>query len=159
MVINENIAIDIVDYIFQKTRYDTIVCDTSGKIIADSARARMGITHAGSVKMQAEGKERVVVTEEDVIQSGGKMKAGVNLAIIAGNQTVGTYGIAGEIRIVEPIAQLAAGWIVGKLYEYETAMEIRKCVSEMSAAIEQTAAATQELTASSEELAVRTGIG
>ena len=81
------------------------------------------------------------------------MKAGVNLAIKDGKTTVGTFGIAGEIRIVEPIAQLAAGWIVGKLHEQETAREVRVCVNEMSAAIEKTSLATAELTVSSQKLA------
>jgi sugar diacid utilization regulator len=153
VVIDEKVATGIVEYIFERTGYHTIVCDLSATIIADSAKTRLGVHHDGSAKLQAEGKERQIITEEDMIQSGGKMKAGAHLAIKDGNQTVGTFGIAGEIKVVEPIAQLAAGWIVGKLREREISLEIRKCVSEMSQAIEQTAAATQELTASSEELA------
>lgn len=153
MVIDEKVAGDIVDFIYQRTHYHTIVCDTSAVVIADSARNRLGVVHEGSKKIQGEGLDRIEVTEEQVIQSGNKMKAGVNLAIKDGNVTVGTFGIAGEIRIVEPIAQLAAGWIVGKLHEHETAEEVRICVNEMSAAIEQTSVAAGELTIASQKLA------
>lgn len=153
MVIDGKIATNIVDFIYERTSYHTIVCDTNGVVIADSARARLGVVHTGSKKIQDENLNRIEVTEEQVIQSGNKMKAGVNLAIKDGKTTVGTFGIAGEIRIVEPIAQLAAGWIVGKLHEQETAREVRVCVNEMSAAIEKTSLATAELTVSSQKLA------
>jgi len=153
MDIDEKVATSIVDFIYKRTAYHTIVCDTTGNIIADSARARIGVIHAGSIKMQTERVDRIAVTDEDVVKSGNKMKAGVNLAIKDGKATVGTFGIAGEIRIVEPIAQLAAGWIIGKLHEQETAREVRICVNEMSDAIEQTSFATGELTRSSQKLA------
>lgn len=153
MVIDGKVATGIVDFIYERTNYHTIVCDTAGVIIADSARSRLGVVHAGSKKIQEKGIDRIHVTEEEVIQSGHKMKAGVNLTIKDGTTTVGTFGIAGEIRIVEPIAQLAAGWIVGKLHEQETAREVRVCVNEMSEAIEQTSIATGELTISSQKLA------
>ncbi|WP_378954651.1 methyl-accepting chemotaxis protein [Pelosinus sp. sgz500959] len=153
MIIDGKIATDIVDFIYERTNYHTIVCDTAAVIIADSARSRLGVIHAGSKKIQEEGIHRIVVTDEEVIRSGNKMKAGVNLAIQDGKMTVGTFGIAGEIRIVEPIAQLAAGWIVGRLHEQETAREVRICVNEMSNAIEQTSIATGELTIASQKLA------
>lgn len=153
MIIDGKVATDIVDFIYERTNYHTIVCDTAAAIIADSARSRLGVIHAGSKKIQQEGIARITVTEEEVIASGNKMKAGVNLAIKDGKVTVGTFGIAGEIRIVEPIAQLAAGWIVGKLHEQETAREVRLCVTEMSDAIEKTSIATGELTISSQKLA------
>ena len=153
MVIDENIAASIVKFIYERTAYHTIVCDTTGKIIADSARTRLGVIHAGSKKLQMEGIDRIAVTDEEVVRSGNKMKAGVNLAIKDGKITIGTFGIAGEIRIVEPIAQLAAGWIIGKLYEQETAKEVRICVNEMSDAIAQTSVAAGEVTVSSQKLA------
>lgn len=153
MVVDEKVATNIVDFIYERTNYHTIVCNTGGVIIADSARGRLGVVHAGSKKIQEQNLERIAVTEEDVVKSGNVMKAGVNLAIKDGKVTVGTFGIAGEIRIVEPIAQLAAGWIVGKLHEQETARQVRICVTEMSNAIEQTSIATGELTMSSQKLA------
>lgn len=157
MVIDEKVATGIVDFIYERTGYHTIVCDTTGKIIADSARARIGIIHAGSKKIQTEGIDRIIVSEEEMIQSGNKMKAGVNLAIKDKKTTIGTFGIAGEIKIIEPIAQLAAGWIISKLHEKETAMEVRSCVTQMSDAIDKTSIATKELTLSSEKL-VSTGV-
>ena len=81
------------------------------------------------------------------------MKAGVNLAIRDGNLTIGTFGIAGELKIVEPIAQLAAGWVITKLRESETARNTRQCVDEIANALEQTTAAIRELTATSQKLA------
>ena len=157
MVIDEKVAGGIVDFIHERTGYHTIVCNTTGEIVADSARTRIGVIHGGSKKIQTEGIDRIVVTEEEVIKSGNKMKAGVNLAIKDGTTIIGTFGIAGEIRVIEPIAQLAAGWIISKLHEKETSTEVRRCVTQMSDAIEKTSMATNELTISSQKLAA-TGV-
>ncbi len=157
MVIDEKVSGGIVDFIHERTGYHTIVCNTTGEIVADSARTRIGVIHGGSKKIQTEGIDRIVVTEEEVIKSGNKMKAGVNLAIKDGTTIIGTFGIAGEIRVIEPIAQLAAGWIISKLHEKETSTEVRRCVTQMSDAIEKTSMATNELTISSQKLAA-TGV-
>jgi len=153
MIIDKKIATNIVDFIYERTTYHTIVCDTTGTIIADSARSRVGILHTGSKNMQEKCIERIVVTDEDVVKSGGTIKAGVNLAIKDGQAIIGTFGIAGEIRIVEPIAQLASGWIVGNLHKQELADQVRICVNDISDAIEKTSLATTELTQSSKQFA------
>lgn len=153
MVIDKQVAANMVDFIYARTNYHTIVCDKTGTIVADSARTRVGIEHSGSIRMQRESLDCIEISAEDVAKSAGKLKEGVHLPIKSVNEFVGTFGIAGEIKIVEPIAQLAAGLIIEKLYKNETSLELRKCVNEMSGSLEQTAAATEELTASSEELA------
>lgn len=153
MIIDKKIATNIVDFIYERTTYHTIVCDMTGTIIADSARSRVGILHTGSKNMQEKSIERIVVTDEDVTKSGGTIKAGVNLAIKDGQSIIGTFGIAGEIRIVEPIAQLASGWIVGNLHKQELADQVRICVNDISDAIEKTSLATTELTQSSKQFA------
>jgi sugar diacid utilization regulator len=132
MVIDQQVTANIVDFIYARTNYHTIVCDKTGTIVADSARTRVGIEHSGSIRMQRESLDCIKISAEDVAQSSGKLKEGVHLPIKSGNEFIGTFGIAGEIRIVEPIAQLAAGLIVEKLYAHETALELRKCVKEMS---------------------------
>jgi len=154
MIIDEKVAMSIVDFIYAKTGYHTIVCDTNAIIIADSAHSRIGVQHEGSHHIQGQGIDHMVVTEEEVARSAGKMKQGLHLLIKDGHVSIGSFGIAGEIKIIEPIAQLAAGWIVGKIYEQEIAKEVKKCVNEMSTAIEQTTIASGQLMISSQKLAV-----
>jgi sugar diacid utilization regulator len=147
------VASELTDFIFKRTSYNTIVCDNSGTIIADSAKTRIGVAHAGAQKILSSDLEIIAVTEEDAAASDGKMKAGVNLPIMSEGVKIGTFGIAGNPTIVEPIVKIAAGLIINRLQDLETGNKIRQYVSEMYSSLEQAAAAIEELSASSQELA------
>lgn len=147
------VAAELTDFILKRTGYNTIVCDDTGTIIADSAKTRIGVKHGGSQKILSTDIESIVVTEEDEAASGGKMKVGVNLAIFSEGVKIGTFGIAGNPMIVEPVVKIAAGLITNRLQEAEVANKIRQYVSDMYGSLEQAAAAIEELSASSQELA------
>lgn len=156
MKIQSEIAADIVDFIYNRTSYHAIVCGETGTIIADSAHKRVGVTHAGSQKILSNDINSIVVTEEEEAASEGKAKAGINLAITHEGQKIGSFGIAGKLAIVEPIAQIAAGLIVSKIEEYEIKQTISDVSRRINSSVGQSAAAMEELTASSEELAAST---
>lgn len=151
--IDQAVATEIVDFLYTRSGYDTIVCDDTGTIIADSAKTRVGITHAGSKKILTSDIELIVVTEEDAAASDGKLKPGVSLAIKTEGVKIGTFGIAGRREIVEPIVKIASGLVISRLRDNEKAQRIENLVNEIYGNLEQAAAAVQELTASSEELA------
>jgi methyl-accepting chemotaxis protein len=151
--IDSAVATEIVDFLYSRSGFQTIVCDETGTIIADSAKTRVGIAHAGSKKLLATDAESIVITDEDVAASEGKLKAGINLAIIIDGAKVGSFGIAGKLEIVEPIAKIAAGLVISRLRDNEKAHRIENLVNEIYNNLEQAAAAVEELTASSEELA------
>jgi len=96
MDISVVIADKIVNFIYDQTQMMTIVCDTTGAIIAARDRSRIGVVHAGSKRILNEKLAEIVVSQADADQSAGKMKPGVNLPIWFGGQLIGTFGIGGD---------------------------------------------------------------
>ncbi|MDR3590818.1 MAG: methyl-accepting chemotaxis protein [Negativicutes bacterium] len=152
MKLSGELAAKIVAFILQQTNYHTIVCDTSGTIIADSAGKRVGVVHAGSRTIMTTDADSYIVSEEEAAASGGSVKPGVNLAIKDNGEKIGSFGIAGKQEIVEPIVKIASGLVIAELREQEKAQAIKQQVREMYQALEQAAAATQQLSASSQQL-------
>lgn len=154
MEIDRNIAGKIVDFVLAQTGFHTIVCDTTGTIIADSNGKRNGNVHSGSQKILQSNIDSIAITEEDEAASNGKLKAGIHLAIKDGASKIGSFGIAGKLEVVEPVAKIAAGLIKSKLNDNQTRILILNSIQEMNTAIAKATAAIQQLTASSEQLAV-----
>ncbi len=148
-----SVASELVDFIYGRTGYHTIVCDTTGTIIADSAKTRVGIVHGGSKKILTTDIEAIIVTEEDAAASDGKMKPGANMAIKDNGEKIGSFGIAGDPKVVEPIVKIAAGLVLSRLQDNETSTKVSQLVSDLYSALEQAAAAIEQLSASSQELA------
>jgi len=153
MQLDTTVATKLVDFILSQTGYPTIVCDTTGTIIAAAARERIGIVHAGSKKILSTNIDALVVTDEDAQASGGTMKAGMNLAIKDGTTKIGTFGITGSPNIVEPIIKMASGLITSMLQEKQLKESLQQSVSQIHSALQQVSAAIQQLTASSQQLA------
>ncbi len=154
MKLTGELATKIVTFIREQTGYQTIVCDTTGTIIADSAGKRLGLVHAGSKKIMATDADAYIVTEEEAAAAAdGSVKAGVNLAIKDHGEKIGTFGIAGKREIVEPIVKIASGMVIADLRDQEKAQAIKQQVQEMYQSLEQAAAAIQQLSASSQQLA------
>jgi methyl-accepting chemotaxis protein len=153
MKIDPSVASELVDFIYDRTGYHTIVCDATGTIIADSARTRVGIVHGGSKKIMTTDIDTIIVTEEDAAASDGKMKPGANMAIKDNGEKIGSFGIAGDPKIVEPIVKIAAGLVLSRLQDKETSTRISLLVGNLYSALEQAAAAIEQLSASSQELA------
>ena len=109
MEITAEVAYNIVDFIYQQSGYHSIVCDKSARIIADSARERDGVVHLGSQKILSGHEDEATVTAEEAAQSGGTSKEGFSIAIKHGAEKIGSFGIAGPLEIVTPIARVAAG--------------------------------------------------
>ncbi|MBC9784745.1 chemotaxis protein [Heliobacterium chlorum] len=153
MNLSEEAAFELVDFILEQTGFDTIVCDSSGRIIADSKRNRVGIIHMGSQKIMNGNIDRYPITAEDVANSNGTLKEGINLAVKFNGQKIGTFGIAGTIEIVEPVAKIASGLLAKMLQDESTKRTLQSVILEMTHAVETAAASVEELSASSQELA------
>lgn len=147
------VATKLVDFILSQTGFNTIVCDTTGTIIAAGERSRVGVSHTGSKKILANNLDSIVVTEADAQASGGTMKAGMNMAIREGNIIIGTFGITGPLEAVEPIVKMASGLIISMLQEKQLKDTLAQSVSEIHSSLQQVSAAVQQLTASSQQLA------
>lgn len=153
MEITSLVANRIVDFIYEESGYHSIVCDQSGTIIADSAKSRIGVVHAGSYRILTTREDSAVVTAEDAERSGGKLKEGFSLAINQNGKKIGSFGIAGSLAIVTPIAKVAAGMVLTTLRDEELKISIRAQVQALSEGIGQAVTAIVQMLASSQEVA------
>jgi len=152
--LSDFIAQKIVGFIHEKSGFAVIVCDDTGTIVADSAQTRIGIQHKGSVKILTTNSDSVAISaaeaEADV---SGRIKEGFSIAIEAGGVKIGTFGIAGSLSTVQPVAQIAAGMVSMMLRDEEIKDVLRNHVEVLSASIEQAASAVQQTAASAQEVA------
>lgn len=147
------IAQKIVGFIHEKSGFSVIVCDNTGTIIADSAQTRIGVQHKGSRKILTTSLDSVAITAADAEASNGIIKEGFNIAIKADGVKLGTFGIAGPLTIVEPVASIATGLVVMMLRDEELKDIIRNQVEVLSTSVEQAASAVQQTAASAQEVA------
>lgn len=146
--ITSGFAQNFADSVYRTTGYHSIVCDTNGMIIGDSAHTRIGVIHAGSKKINttAEIKEIAITAEEAANDSG--MKEGVNCAIMMDNQKIGTYGIAGKLEIVKPLVKMAAAIISSRLKNIRHKAAVEKTIASVSSNVQQAVATVQMISAS-----------
>ncbi len=153
MELRKSVAERVVDLIYQQTGFDMIICSRSGEVIADSARLRLGVMHDIARHVLAAHQAEAVISEEDAAASGGKMKAGYHTAIRIGAERIGTFGIAGSLEIVTPVAKIATALVISMLRDDELKGQLQEQAQTVSAAIQQAAASIQEMTALSQSLA------
>jgi len=153
MELTADIANRIVEFIYEQSGYHGIVCDKSARIIADSAKLRIGVLHAGSQHILSGRDDTAVVTAQDAEKSEGKLKEGFSLAIKQNGVKIGSFGIAGSLDIITPIAKVATGMVITTLRDEEIKETIRDQVQDLAAAINQAANAIEEMVASSQEVA------
>ena len=151
--LSKDIADKMVDFIYEKCGYSVIVCDETGIIIADSAKTRIGVLHKGSQHILTSNVDNTVVTVQEAEVSEGKLKEGYNQAIRVDGIKIGTFGIAGPLEIVSPVAKIAAGMVVMLLRDEDLKVVIRNQVQVLTTVVEQAASAVQQTAASAQEVA------
>jgi len=97
----------LVDYVHRETGFKTIVCDERGIITRAFDKARIGNLHAGAQKILTTPITEIAITREDELRD-PLIKEGFNCAIVIEGEKVATCGIAGELRIVQPLVRIAA---------------------------------------------------
>lgn len=137
--LNDSVAQKIVEFIRETSGFEVIVCDDTGTIIADSAQARIGQQHKGSKQILTSNSESVAITAVEADASGGRIKEGLNIAIEADGVKIGTFGIAGQLEIVQPVARIAAGMVIMMLRDEELKDFIRNQVQILSTSVERAA--------------------
>ncbi len=151
--LNDFVANKIVNFIHEQSGFAVIVCNESGIIMADSAQTRIGVQHKGSKQILTTNIDSTTVTVQDAENSEGKLKEGYNQAIKVDGIKIGTFGIAGPLDIVSPVAKIATGMVVMMLRDEELKDVIRNQVQVLSNAIEGAASAVQQTAASAQEVA------
>lgn len=145
-------AEDIVTFIYAESKYHAIICDESGKIIADSARTRVGITHDGARKILTTNIDRIIITSEDVERMHG-VKAGSSIAIKDGNIKIGTFGITGDPQHTEALANIAKSLVISRLHDKENKVILQRCSTDVASSLEKASANIQQLSATSQRMA------
>lgn len=153
VVLTQQIADQIVQLIYSESGFHGIVCDTTGKIIADSAEVRVGKIHQGSKKIMTTSTHEIAVTKEDEERSDGGQREGFNIVIKTEGTKLGSFGIAGPVEVVTPVARIAVGMVISLLKDEEIKDVIRNHVNQLHQAIEQAAGAIQQMAASAQEVA------
>ncbi|OEH84898.1 hypothetical protein BHU72_06810 [Desulfuribacillus stibiiarsenatis] len=153
MKISAQIAQEIVDFIYNRTGFHSIVCNDQAEIIGDSAKTRFGIQHAGAKKLLTSNTTIIKITAEDAIASNGSIKEGVNLPIEFNGAKIGTFGIAGDLNFTVPVASIAAELISTRLRDEQTKITLIDYVGRLNDSAQETVAAIEQITASSQELA------
>jgi sugar diacid utilization regulator len=151
--IDLNTAEDIVNFIYAESNFHAIICDENGKIIADTAKTRLGIVHEGSRRILTTNIDRMVITNEDVEKMGGKVKAGTNIAIKDGDTKIGNFGITGDPQYTESLANIAKGLVISRLRDKESKAILQKCSADVASSLERAATTIQQLSATSQQLA------
>jgi sugar diacid utilization regulator len=150
--LEQKVAANVVNFIYNETELITIVCNTEGVIIAAKDQSRIGQTHDRSKQILAERLSEILVSKEDEERSEGKVRMGINLPIIFHDEWIGTFGITGDTTTTKPIAKIAAGIVRKELQEMEASYKIRQHSQSLNDAIATIAATLQQMNASQEEL-------
>lgn len=148
----KEMAQQLVEFVSGETGYNMIVCDTDGVIIGDKSRERLGVRHEGAARIMRGELDSIAISREEAERSGGKMREGYNILIQVDGERIGTFGIAGPLEIVKPIAKIAAAVIAARIQETRHLALIGEVAGEISRSVEQTAAAIANIYAGSEEL-------
>lgn len=146
-------AEDISNFIYAESKHHIIICDESSKIIADSAKTRLGIIHDGSRRILTTNIDHISITNEDVEKSGGKLKAGTHIAIKDGNVKIGSFGIAGDPQHTEALSNIARGLVLSRLRDKESKAMLQRCSADVACSLEKAATNIQQLSATSQQLA------
>lgn len=153
--ISSELAAELVEFVSSKAGYNMIICNGNGTIIADSARSRIGIVHRGAQEILSGRVREIAVTAEAAAQD-SRIKEGFNCAIEVDGDRIGTFGIAGPIEIVKPLAQVAAAVVATRIKEVANQAMVVGVANDVAVNVQRAAAAIEEISASSEELAATT---
>lgn len=152
--ITTEMAQRLVEFVSAETGYGMIVCDSHGVIIGDSLKERFGVLHAGAGRVLSGATDAIAVTKEDEIISQRKMREGYHCVIRVDGERMGTFGIAGPIETVKPIAKIASAVIAARVKETHHMDLIRDVVTKVSEHVHQAATAIEEISAGAKELMV-----
>jgi len=111
------IANKIVEFIFNATGMNSIVCETDGTIVAAKITSRLGNVHSGARKMMQENLPHMIITAEEEEASGGLVKAGINLPIRHNDELIGSIGIPGDPEKTLLVTRMASGLFSKELRE------------------------------------------
>ncbi|MCW2278030.1 methyl-accepting chemotaxis protein [Heliophilum fasciatum] len=152
MILDTQMADEIVRLIYDMTGYHAIFCDPKATIISDSARQRIGLKHLAAQKLMSSTIDIQRISAAEAAASGGTMKEGICFVLKDKGQKLGCLGIAGSIDIVEPMAKVVSGLCLKMLREKEMQQSLYDLVNKMNDSLLRTVSSMQALAVGSKEL-------
>ncbi|MCM2249599.1 MAG: hypothetical protein NDI58_03380, partial [Geothrix sp.] len=132
---DSDIANKIIDFIFDATGMNSIICDRDGTIIAAKISSRVGAVHTGAQKMLRENLPHIAISAEEEAASGGIVRAGVSLPLRHNGDLIGSIGITGDPEKTLLVTKMAAGLISKDLREREILNDLLGHAAQMDAAV------------------------
>ena len=98
------------------------IMGAGGRIIASSARERIGDVHGGAARIMSSEIDDYSVTAEEAARSRA-MREGYNLAIDFRGQRLWSLAIAASLEKARPFGRLAREWVISHLNAQREAKE------------------------------------
>ncbi|MBI1208658.1 MAG: methyl-accepting chemotaxis receptor [Azospirillum sp.] len=114
MELNAGTAQEICDNLARELQAVVSFMGQGGRIIASSARERIGQVHATAARIVAGEINEFAVTREEAARSSG-MREGFNMAIDVDGQRIGSIGVAGTAEVARRHARLAHMWMLSMI--------------------------------------------
>ena len=118
MIVSNDAAPEILqhmcDTIANEIQAIVSIMGEGGRIIASSARERIGDVHEGAARIMSGEIDEYSVTAEEAARSSG-MREGYNLAIDFRGQRLWSFGVATSIEKARPFGRLAREWVISHL--------------------------------------------
>lgn len=154
--LSSQLANELVRFVSGKSGFRMSVCNEKGVFIADNiSEERIGKVHSGAQKIMQGLSDEYAVTAEEAARN-SNVREGYNCVITVDGERIGTFGIAGSLEVVKPLAQVAAAVVSARVKETAQREQVSDVVRVVSDRVHQAAAAVEEISASSEELASTT---
>ncbi len=144
-------AEEFVALIHNETGNSVIVCDENGVITCSTVKSRIGITHAGAQKIMSGEVDEVFVTAQEALDN-PKVKEGYNCVVKTDDNRFGTFGIAGPLKEVKPLARISSVVMTSWLNELAQKEQIEKTSEKVFSGVDQMMAKNKSVSAESASL-------
>jgi sugar diacid utilization regulator len=140
----QRLAGRFLEFMQHSTGLPLIVCDETGTIIKCKDRTRLGVVHAFAKRIMSGEADELFVTAEDV-ERDGRMKEGCNCVIEVDGKRLGTFGIAGRLEIVRPLARIATAVIASWLQDVRRQSALTGAADSVFSGMRQVSSRTAEV--------------
>jgi diguanylate cyclase (GGDEF)-like protein/hemerythrin-like metal-binding protein len=106
LVFDKEFGQELCDLFTEVLGFTCIFVEKGGKIVASSIRERIGTIHAGARRIMAGEVSEYAVSPEEAESSGGLMREGLSVGIDFGGARLISFGIAGPLEAVTPLARI-----------------------------------------------------
>ena len=145
-------AEDFVHLLHRETGHSVIVCNETGIITCSTDVSRIGDLHTGAQKIMSGEVDAVFVTAEEA-EANPKIKEGYNTVIVSTDgQRIGTFGIAGALEIVKPLAKVSSVVMTSWLKELEQKEQIDRTSARVFEGVDQMMERSRQITSQSKTL-------